>query len=75
MKTTVSINDVEVELKACPFCGNENIVVDDYGNLFGNEEDVGVPIIVCSHNQGGCGCSTGHITTLEGNVEKWNRRA
>jgi len=70
---------IEGDLKACPFCGSKNIVIDtchDLGDCenFERCEDTGYYSAVCNRNDGGCGASTGYKPTIKAAVEAWNRR-
>lgn len=74
--------DKQKELKPCPFCGGENIVLtscfdETCESCF---EECAVCktktyAYCCSRNKGGCGGASGFYPNKEKALEMWNRRA
>lgn len=65
-----------MEIKPCPFCGNENIETHKYPICENNEEEEGYDeedgvFLYCAN----CGFETGIFISEEMLVNKWNRRA
>ena len=63
------------ELKICPFCGNEKVIVlEESGNseIFENIRNY---VICCDFNNGGCGATSGYRISEEEAIEAWNKRA
>ena len=72
----------EIELKPCPYCGGTKIFVgsvaeielmdkyDENYDLYNSQFQV-----VCDHDGGGCGASSGCYKSKATAVEAWNRRA
>ena len=68
------------ELKPCPFCGGEKLIIADYRELEGCnnlEEYECIPCytVCCDFNQDGCGATSGYRQTESEAIEAWNRRA
>ena len=65
-------------LKHCPFCGKSVAEVCTVAELDGDEENEWSNthyIVVCDHDEGGCGsCGTCTNETPEQAAEAWNRR-
>ena len=78
-----------VDLKPCPFCGENVAVMTDAHDLeeCSNFEDDNChcnefeshpceyKTVVCDVTRGGCGASSGYYPTEKEAIEKWNRRA
>ena len=68
------------ELKPCPFCGGEKIIITDCRELekcnnFGKCESIHSYTVCCDFRQGGCGATSGYRSNEEDAIEAWNRRA
>lgn len=63
----------DAELKPCPFCGGQNIVILKESQSL---DDLSFPLyaLVCNWNNGGCGASSGNYPTVEEAIDAWNRR-
>ncbi len=57
------VNDEK--LKPCPFCGNENIIIDVQGMD---------KRIICSINKSGCGAEVGWYLSVIELRKAWNKR-
>ena len=59
-----------VELKPCPFCGNEKLeIADSWNGRYHGK------VVNCNYLDGGCGANSGSRETEAEAVEAWNRRA
>lgn len=68
------------ELKPCPFCGGEKLIITDCIELedcnnFEKCEYEPYYTVCCDFNQGGCGATTGFCLNKQEAIEAWNRRA
>ena len=68
------------ELKPCPFCGGEKLIITDCKELeecsnFEKCEYVNCYTVCCDFEQGGCGATSGYRLHKEEAIEAWNKRA
>ena len=62
----------EIELKSCPFCGEEGAICSAYWDFENNKPQEGSPFVVeCTE----CLARTDKFETQEQAAEAWNRRA
>ena len=73
---------MSLAIKKCPFCGKKASLeltdctgVEECKN-FENCLSIGNYLaVVCDHNKGGCGASSGFASSQEKAIAKWERRA
>ena len=69
-----------MELKPCPFCGSEKLVITNCRELEGCnnfkkcKDTHPCYTICCDFTQGGCGAASGYRLHIEEAIEAWNRR-
>ena len=68
------------ELKPCPFCGNEKLIITTCEELelcdnLEKCECIPCYTVCCDFHQGGCGAASGYRQTESEAIEAWNRRA
>lgn len=61
------------KLRACPLCGNPNVRIAAYAEN-GVERYMVKYAVLCDWRDGGCGCESGHYTSREEAVTRWNER-
>lgn len=66
---------MNIELKPCPFCGNEHLKVGTEKDF---DPDMPYPstyvAVCCCIHQGGCGAVSGFKPIMQEAVELWNMR-
>ena len=68
------------ELKPCPFCGGEKLIIKscrelkEYNN-FEKCEYIPYYTVCCNLKKGGCGAKSGYRPNRGEAIEAWNRRA
>lgn len=63
------------ELRRCPFCGNENLVVLEESTDSEIYENIINYAVCCDFHRGGCGATSGYRISEEEAIEAWNKRA
>jgi hypothetical protein len=63
------------ELKKCPFCGSVNVFIfrhvkDTKPYEYWSDRFT----VLCSYEDGGCGCESGHYKSIEEAIASWDRR-
>lgn len=67
--------ELGIELKDCPFCGKDILVVSREDEAYGKAKNKnGYFAVCCNFNKGGCGSTGGYRKTKEEAVEVWNKR-
>lgn len=70
----------EINLKPCPFCGNEKIEISNENDVNGLDEfdsnysENPYFLACCSVYVNGCGATGGCASTEQEAADKWNRR-
>ena len=62
------------DLKPCPFCGKNYPTVSIYpASIADGDESFGF-YVICGHEAGGCGASSGWAASEEIAINLWNKR-
>ena len=62
------------ELKPCPFCGNEKLVILEESTDSEIYENIINYAVCCDFHRGGCGATSGYRISEEEAIEAWNKR-
>lgn len=60
------MNEIDIKLKPCPFCGFEFIEIDSPNGLDKR--------VICNKGKGGCGVQLGWFISIKELKKAWNQR-